>query len=613
MPKNTNYFFLFLIVISTILPKWIISGLYFENSVLVDTIINIKDIQYFPIVKSLSEFTLNPSYLEDITDNKFLSFPIYSILFHSIFFKIFGIYSFIVLEFIFQIVFLFIFFKTIKKIFENSNYSFFFCIFIFLTISLLQLILFYEDMNFITNLFNTLDENFGSRFPRPLFTGIIYFYFFYILYFFKDKIEKLNFKYFFLLFLLLSIFLNSFFYYFINFSVLTIFIFFKYLNKNILKNLFENKLKLLFLMFSFIIFCLPFLIQFFLGEEEYSKRIGVIQINKLQKLYLLKYYLLNLFRFEFLILFTLCLALHFYLKRSLNKYKNQISKINIYFYFILVSIITPIIFFIISPKLISIYHFLGILIFILIFYIILSSYFIFSCKFNIKKGTQYLNFLKYFFIFIIFFLNIYIEKNLKFKNIEQINEIQNIQKFFVNNNLLKSDKKLFTNDLKIMNLWLFNGNNQLIVSDGFTNSLKDGQIEFNFLNNLKNFGITNKKFKEIISYDKPEIRNDFLMRLFSYKYQANSLYTLSNLDEYHVELKNKIKNTSPFRVQMQVVSEVEKDRFLKNFINLKVSDKSLSEVVIIGKKETLRDFEIKNERYKLMLSSKNYDIYIFEN
>ena len=126
----------------------------------------------------------------------------------------------------FQIVFLLIFFKTIKKIFESSNYSLFFCISIFLTISLLQLILIYEDINYLKSLFYTLDVNFGSRFPRPLFSGIIYFYFFYILYFFKDKIEKLNLKYFFLLFFLLSIFLNSFFLLLYQFFSLNYFYFF---------------------------------------------------------------------------------------------------------------------------------------------------------------------------------------------------------------------------------------------------------------------------------------------------------------------------------------------------------------------------------------------------
>ena len=120
MSKNIEYIFLFFLVIATILPKWIISWIYFDNSILVDTIFNIKDIQYFPIVKSFSELTFNPSYLDHLNDNSLLTFPIYSIFFHSIFFKILNVYSFLILELIFQFIFLLIFFKVIKKIFIDQ-------------------------------------------------------------------------------------------------------------------------------------------------------------------------------------------------------------------------------------------------------------------------------------------------------------------------------------------------------------------------------------------------------------------------------------------------------------------------------------------------------------
>ena len=91
MSKNTDYIFLFFLVIATILPKWIISWTYFDNSILVDTIFNIKDIIYFPIVKSFSELTFNPSYLDHLSENKLLTFPIYSVLIHSLLFKIINV------------------------------------------------------------------------------------------------------------------------------------------------------------------------------------------------------------------------------------------------------------------------------------------------------------------------------------------------------------------------------------------------------------------------------------------------------------------------------------------------------------------------------------------
>ena len=196
MTKSKEYLFLFFLVIATIMPKWIISWIYFDNSILVDTIFNIKDIQYFPIVKSFSELTFNPSYLDHLSENRLLTFPIYSVLIHALFFKIINVYSLVILEFVFQFFFLLIFFKVIKKIFHNSNYSFYFCASLFLVISLLQLFLIFDYSKYFQLLFDGLDENLGSRFPRPLFTGIIYFYFFYILFSFKKKIENFDFNYF---------------------------------------------------------------------------------------------------------------------------------------------------------------------------------------------------------------------------------------------------------------------------------------------------------------------------------------------------------------------------------------------------------------------------------
>ena len=88
MAKNTKYLFLFLLLLSILLPKWIVSEFYLDNSIFISTIFNVKDIQYFPIVISFSDFTFNPSYLDNIRDVKLISFPVYGVIFHSIFYKI---------------------------------------------------------------------------------------------------------------------------------------------------------------------------------------------------------------------------------------------------------------------------------------------------------------------------------------------------------------------------------------------------------------------------------------------------------------------------------------------------------------------------------------------
>ena len=189
--NNNNYFFLFLLAISIIFPKWILSAIVFDNSILVDTIFNIGDIQYFPIIINFSDFTFNPSYIENINENKILPFPTYGILVHSLFYKIFKIYSFLILEFVFQFIFLVIFFKIIEKIFINLSYSFYFCTLIFLIVSLLEISLFYENNRYLNFIYNNLNGNLGLRLPRPLFTGIIFFYFFIFYIRIKKKLKTL--------------------------------------------------------------------------------------------------------------------------------------------------------------------------------------------------------------------------------------------------------------------------------------------------------------------------------------------------------------------------------------------------------------------------------------
>lgn len=598
MLKNREYLFLSLIVISTILPKWIISFIYYDNSIAVNTIFNIKDIQYFPLVISFSDLIFNPSYLDDIVDNKLISFPTYSLLAHSLFFKMFGVYSFVILEFIFQFIFLIILFKIFQKIFQNFYTSILICILIFFLISLLQILNFYEDSIYLRNLFNILDENFGSRLPRPLFTGIIYFYFFYILFDLKENLNKFDVKYFILISFLLSIFLNSFFFYFLNFSIFLLFLIFRHLDKSLIQFLIENKFKILFVISIFILFSSPFFIQFYFGEPDYSERIGVIEVDFDKKIYLLKYYFTNFLRFEFLLVIIVIFLIHRYLN------KNQVFTINNFFYFILISIISPIFFIIISPKLISIYHFLSIILFSIILYLIISVGFILVKKIKLRE-SQIFNLIL---IILILVFNIHFESLNTQKKKIYLDETQNIQKFLENHDLIGSDDKLFTNDLKIMNLWLINKNKKLVISDGFTNSLKNADIEYNFINNFKYFGVSRLELENILSFGKSESRNEFLMRLFNYRYQANSLYTYSEINNYTENLKQKIILTSPFRVQLQITPEDEKKRILKLFDNIEINETLVSDVIIVNKIK-LKNFNIYNKKYDLVYSSEVYDVY----
>jgi hypothetical protein len=348
--------------------------------------------------------------------------------------------------------------------------------------------------------------------------------------------------------------------------------------------------------------------QLHLGEPDYSRRMGVFNIGIENKVILISYYLKNILKIEFLKILLPCIVIFTYL--NINKIKN-VKIFNIFFVFIIISISSPILFILLSPKLISIYHFLNIMFFSCIFYIYLTMFHILYELFK-KLDLNIFFFSK---ITIIFFLIIYASlsffnnKKFFFKEQDYLNDLEKIQNFIFDNKLKNSKYKLFTNDLYLMNMWLLNKNTELLISDGFTNAMSDTQIELNFINNIKDFNLNEEQFRNFISYGTSQVRNSFFMTLFTYKYQANSIFTYSSIDNYTDPIKTIIKNTSPFRVQYQVLPENEKNRLISIFLQHKIDKTLLSDYVIINRTIFDKNFNIYNSDYIKILSTKYFLVF----
>ena len=203
---------------------------------------------------------------------------------------------------------------------------------------------------------------------------------------------------------------------------------------------------------------------------------------------------------------------------------------------------------------------------------------------------------------------LYVASNFKEKK-ELIKEAAMLENFLVDKNIKNTNLKLFSNDRIASNLWLLNNNSNLLISDGFTNSLKNSQIEYNYINSLKYFGFSETKFKNFISFGKSEVRNNFFLRLFIYRYQANSLYTYSDKKQYTSDFHDVITNTSPFRAQNQIIPEDEKRRLLDLFTNHKVDSDLTADYIIINYSSISEYFEILNNEYTEIFSTKNYKVY----
>ena len=611
MKLNSPFLIILLVNFIFLSLKWIISFYESDETLITSILINTKDIQYYPLIISLSELNFNQTFLEYYNDTKIIPLPLASLVAHSIFYKLFNIYSFIILEYIFHSLLIFILFNIIKKIFNSTNVAALFCILIYILILFLKVIGNFIEPQVFYKIYDLLIENFGTRTPRPLITGIFYFSFLYYMMFFEEKIKnKLDYNYILKIALLLGLLANSFIFLFIHSFIFLLIFLVKSIHTKLIEWIkFNYKISFYFI-FLLAIFLLPILFQNLYGENNFSTRAGLISIGLEKKLFLIKYYLINLLRFEFIILILLTLILNWYLNKK-NFQKINIDKINIFFLLTISSILSPLIFFILSPKIISIFHFLNIILFSFIFYIILSFFcilYILSKNFNFKNYYLKMNL---YIILPIMCLSFFVplELNSFLKSKEQRIEITELHKFFNENNFKDTNLKLFTNDLLIMNLWLLNGNTQLVISDALSNSLPDDKIEFNLLNSLKDFDIGGKQLRELISPKESRYRNKLFMILFSYKYQANSLYTYSALENYNKIDQDLIIKTSPFRVQMQIIPETEKERIINLYKNLKINIDLLPNYVVINTSNLFNNFTIRNNKYKEIFKTKNFLVY----
>ena len=120
-------------------------------------------------LKFISELTLNYSYDPEIKNLDNLPIPIGSLFIYSFFYKVFGLYSLIVVEIVAIFLFLLIFYKIFKNFFSGENISLFFSIF------LISLPGIFEYINFdLWRIKNILSNLYSLRIHRPVFSNIFF-------------------------------------------------------------------------------------------------------------------------------------------------------------------------------------------------------------------------------------------------------------------------------------------------------------------------------------------------------------------------------------------------------------------------------------------------------
>ena len=155
-------------------------------------------------------------------------------------------------------------------------------------------------------------------------------------------------------------------------------------------------------------------------------------------------------------------------------------------------------------------------------------------------------------------------------------------------------------------------NKNLIISDGFTNAIKDKEIIENLAIGLKMIGINREEFKEILDFKGSHYtkRNPLIQLLFNYKYQANKFHQFEDDDQYtNIEIEQ-IKNRSPLRVMANILHKSEKNKFLNIFDNTSFYENNYKDYIVILNTELIPDFfKSKNfDKLNILYKKDNYII-----
>ena len=320
-----NYFFNNIFSISILL--FIIKYFFFfyiniEINFITKLIFEVKDWQYFTLIFNLSNLDFNPSYNPGLNDLRFLSLPVYSIFFHSLFVKFFNVYGFIISELFIILLYFYIISNFFKKLGIDEIQAIFLALFIFCTPELIE----YLDLDRIEYV-GAIKELYNLRIPRPSISNLYLFSFFLLL---ISNEAKTQFKYkqLALIGLFFALMWGSF-YYNLVISGITFIIYYFYITFKSDQRFPKYIKDVFFVLLFFIFFSIPIVLILSNSEPDYLVRVGLLELDIYKKKILLNHFIERIISIKFIIIFILITALYFYLK-SRKVYK--IEGINLLYF-----------------------------------------------------------------------------------------------------------------------------------------------------------------------------------------------------------------------------------------------------------------------------------------
>ena len=601
-----NLLFIFFITLLLLSFKWVFSYLNFPNEdINLRAIYEITDSSYFPLIKSFVNLDFNPSYLLNDNSLKLISFPALSLLVNIFFFKIFGSYGFLVIEFLSVFTFLAIFYYIFRSINICSQLSLLFSVALFILPFLIDQLTFLNN-DFIEKINLNFSKFYSLRNPRPLISNLYLFISIYYLikFFYLDDKRLSNYI---ILGTIIGLSLHTFFYFFLFQIILIIFLYIKFYKLNFIKFIFSNlKFNLIFflIILSFVIL---FILQLNFSEVDYRERLGLnfMDFNKKKIMF---NYLVNFFlKKEFIFLFLVNSILFFFLKKKAN---------DIFYYLFLSTILSTTIFIVFSKSSIDYYHFFnwilvsGTLYIITIFFVVIDKY----LSIFLSRNKNFFFSIIFVVLMILFFNFSIIGSKFFYKNNNiSRNNLYKLTSFMKSDEILSIKKhSILTLNQNIFKWLILNDyKNFSIVPNSFWTSKKTNRIENELIYVFKLLNLSEKDFIVFFKNSKRGYRfiNENTRAFFDRLYLANKLIAFNDISNFIPEHRSFIKKTSPLYSHQLIIPLDEFNRFEKKFINNE--NKIFPEVIILDNKdEIINKHYLDREKYCLRYVDNEFKIYV---
>ena len=603
---QNNLLFIAIITILLISLKWVQSYLNFPyEDINLRVIYDINDSSYFPLIKSFENWNFKPSYSINENSSNFISFPILSLSINILLFKIFGSYSFLIIEFISVTIFISIFFYIFKGINISNHFSLLFALLLFIFPFFIEQLATFDNL-ILQKISLNLSSFYNLRNPRPLITNLYLFIsLLYLLKIFYLEEQKLS--NYVILAIVVGLTLHTFFYFFLFQLVLFAILNLKKNNLNLKKILcFNYKQNIIFTLIIFI-FALIFILQLYLSESDYMQRLGMKSMSFDQKRIMIDY-MINFFtKIEFVTLFLLNTFIFFFNRKKLN---------DLFYYLFLSTILSTTFFILISSRSTDYYHFFNWILITGTLYIIISFFVIFYnyVLTNLSTKSKKILLTSSFFLIILFF-NF---TQIKGKNFTQTynNDRDSMVEVI---NFIKSDTILSNKKFNILTLnyesfvWLVLNDykNFFIVPNSFWTSKKTSDIENELISTFKILNLSENDFIKFFKNEKKGYRyiNQNTRMFFDRLYLANNVFTFNDLSNFTNEHKNFIKNTSPLYSHQLIIPKNEFERF-KNKFNIHKNENYPDILILDNKNKIISKHNLNKDKYCLKYTNSQFKIYI---